>query len=100
MYKGLKLAHLEETGKTGRTSHWDKEKHNMVHPRSEDPDIGQPHSEELYMPSKSDSPTPSVDPSFPTDLKQVSIVVYLLVEFINFLQVSKLSPANGGLNGP
>ena len=66
MYKGLKLAHLEETGKTGHTSHWDKEKYNIVHPHSEDPDIvhphsedpdiGHPRSEDLYMPSKSDSP--------------------------------------------
>ena len=50
------------------------------------------------------SPSFSVDPSFPTESKAgqpVKKLVYPLeLSLAALLQVSKLSPANGGLNGP
>ena len=50
------------------------------------------------------SPSLSVDPSFPTEGKAgqpVKKLVYPLeLSLAALLQVSKLSPANGGLNGP
>ena len=50
------------------------------------------------------SPSFSVDPSFPTEGKAgqpVKKLVYLLeLSLAALLQVSKLSPVNGELNGP
>ena len=49
------------------------------------------------------SPSFSVDSSFPTESKAgqlVSSLVYLLDLVTALPQVSKLFPANGGLNGP
>ena len=50
------------------------------------------------------SPSFSVDPSFPTESKvgqPVKKLVYPLeLNLAALLQVSKLFPANGGLNGP
>ena len=50
------------------------------------------------------SPSFSVDPSFPTDSKagrlSLKTCVSARINLAALLQVSKLSPANGGLNGP
>ena len=49
------------------------------------------------------SPSFSVDPSFPTDSKAGQLnklLVYPLDYLTALLRVSKLFPANGGLNGP
>ena len=49
-------------------------------------------------------PSFSVDPSFPTDSKAgqlgLKTCVSVRTNLVALLQVSKLSPANGGLNGP